>query len=179
MKGLDGISQVDKAFGREDEWFKNKPNVGPINLGIDLVAEEQHELMLELYGLDGYSVEEDRTVKLDYTPINVLKTAKEMADVIVVIQNLAKRLGIDLSIALDLVNNSNLTKLCSDPEKALIYGKIKYPDRQIGIKKLDNGAYMLYDIETGKFLKGYGYQEPNMAPACKVPSIDLKENVET
>lgn len=164
MKGFDGVSQVDKAFGREDEWFKNKPNLGPIKLGIDLVAEEMHEALMEL----------NPNIEYGGTPnLNLLTLAKEMADVIVVVQNLAKRLGIDLNMALELVNQSNLTKLCFDPEKALIYGKLKYPDKNLSIKKLDNNTYVLYDVDTGKFLKGYGYQEPNMAPACKVPSIEL------
>lgn len=99
---------------------------------IDLMDEEFYEVMGELFDLDG-------TLK---TNVDREALAKELADLVYVINGSAIAWGIDLDKAVELVHESNMSKLFEDGRP-----RFRYPD--------------------GKVLKPPTYKSPDMSAAVK------------
>ena len=109
-----------------------------IALAIALVREEIKELEIELAYLEG-TEEADEALRA--------QIAKESCDVIVVLAQLAKSVGFDLSAALKAVNRSNQTKILG-----------------AGIRE-----------EDGKLQKGPFYEKPDLKDLIR--RVDRKNNL--
>lgn len=101
---------------------------------MNLLVEEYHEVMDELeYALS--------QLRLGQEIENLPALAKELADLVYIANGTAVALGIDLDKAVQLVHQSNMTKLWDD-----------------GLPRW---------LPSGKVVKGPNYQEPDMTPTVK------------
>lgn len=106
----------------------------------DLVIEEYHEYMDAL----------DHRVNSEI--------AKELSDLLFVVIGAFYRYGLDAKTCLSVVTQSNASKFCTNEEDAKVsVAALALKGKEAAYKKVDD-FYIIYDINTGKILKGIHYK---------------------
>lgn len=148
-------------FERTVEWnnamgvkSKGLDNFESIHLGLSLVKEELEELEEELFTEEGDLKEN----------INLTNTAKELGDMIFVVNGLAHRLGINLDLAASRVCDSNDSKFCNTMQEAV--DTVSHYKEQKGVNcyidALEGGKFAVKRYSDDKVMKAICYEEADM-----------------
>lgn len=117
-------------------------------LGCELIIEETSELMEALEGGD------------------IAHVAKEMADVLYVVHQMAYRCGIDMDAVFDAVHESNCSKFCDITDVGL---HKKYVDTPYITRKVAReDTCVLLRKSDKKVLKGKHYQPPDIEKVLQI-----------
>ena len=150
---FDKVTEFNKSFGIQTHEtiqkniFKGDPKL--VKLRLDLIKEEVDELT---EAIDNH---------------NMVETIDALADILYCVYGAAASFGIDMDKAIDLVHESNMSKICRNREVAertvvwykeqFAAGKLPYDSVEMRKHSSEDGRWVVFNKSSLKILKSIEY----------------------